>query len=389
MRASRDPAARRRGLALLLGAGVALALGAVIGARHGPSSERSPPGHRARAGRGDRQTGPAAVDRLTALQQVGQLVILRFAGTTAPPYVLRALRERRAAGAILFDDNVSSPAQLRALTGSLQAAARGRALVCVDQEGGAVRILSDVPPLAGQAAQGSPAAARSEARRAGAALRSAGIDVTLAPVADVAASPRAALAPRAFPGDAGGVARLVSAAVDGYRGTGVAATAKHFPGLGAANANTDQQPVTVAEPAARLQEELAPFRAALAAHVPLVMASHALYPALDPAHIASQSRAILTELLRGRLGFRGVTVTDSLEARAVIARSSVGVAALRSLDAGADLLLTTGRGSYLPVVRAVLAAAHRSAAVRERVRESAERVLALRRRLQFGRADGG
>lgn len=331
----------------------------------------------------------SAVDRLSAVQQVGQLVILRFAGITAPAYVLRALRERRAAGAILFRDNVSSPAQLRALTGSLQAAAGGQALICVDQEGGAVRTLSEAPPLAGQAAQSSPAAAHSEARRAGAALRAAGIDVTLAPVADVAVAPGTALAPRAFPGGPAAVTRLVSAALDGYRGTGVAATAKHFPGLGAASANTDQQPVTIAEPAARLEQGLAPFRAAVAAGVPLVMASHALYPALDPAHIASQSRAILTDLLRGRLGFGGVIVTDSLEARAVIARSSVGTAALRSLDAGADLLLTTGRGSFLPVVRTVLAAAHRSALVRGRVRESADRVLALRRRLQFGPSGAG
>jgi len=389
MRASRDPAARRRGLALLLGAGVALALGALVGARHGPSSERSRSERAPSAAPSARRRGPTPADRLTALQEVGQLVILRFAGTTAPAYVLRALRERRVAGAILFRDNVSSSAQLRALTGRLQAAAGGRALICVDQEGGAVRTLSGLPPLVGQAAQGSPAAARSEARRAGAALRAAGIDVTLAPVADVAASPGGALASRAFPGDAAGVARLVSAALDGYRGTGVAATAKHFPGLGAASANTDQQPVTVADPAARLEEGLAPFRAAVAAGVPLVMASHALYPAFDPMHVASQSRPILSELLRRRLGFRGVIVTDSLEARAVIARSSVGTAALRSLDAGADLLLTTGRGSYLPVVRTVLAAVHRSAAVRERVRESASRVLALRRRLQFGRATGG
>jgi len=389
LRISHDPSARRRGVALGLAAGLALGLGVVLGARDGASSNgKARPGAPApRAA--PRPQSAAARGGLSLLQLVGQVVILRFAGTSAPSYVLRALRERRAAGAILFRDNVGSAAQLRELTRSLQQAAGGRALICVDQEGGAVRTLPALPPLLGEPGQTSPQAARGDARRAGAALRGAGIDVTLAPVADVSAGPGAALASRAFPGDASGVARLIAAAVDGYRQTGVAATAKHFPGLGAARANTDQVAVTVSEPASRLEADLAPFRAAIAGGVPLVMASHALYPALDRARIASQSPPILTDLLRRRLGFRGVTVTDSLEARAVIARSGVGTAAVRSLDAGADLLLTTGRGSYLPVVRAVLAAARRSPATRARLQESAARVLALRRRLAFGPVGGG
>jgi beta-N-acetylhexosaminidase len=115
--------------------------------------------------------------------------------------------------------------------------------------------------------------------------------------------------------------------------------------------------------------------------VPLVMASHAVYPSLDPDAIASQSSYVLQRLLRQRLGFRGVIVTDSIEAKAVTERSGPAVAAVRSVRAGADLVLTTGPGSHLRVLRALLAEARRSPAFRRRVEESAARVLALKREL--------
>jgi beta-N-acetylhexosaminidase len=162
----------------------------------------------------------------------------------------------------------------------------------------------------------------------------------------------------------------------------VGATAKHFPGFGSADANTDARPVTIATSAAALRaRDLPPFRAAVDAGVPLVMASHALYPGLDPQRIASQSPVILDRLLRGELGFRGVIVTDSIEARAVIRRSDVGTAAVRSVAAGVDLVLMTGPGSFRLVYPRLLAEARRSAAFRARVAEAAARVLALKRRL--------
>jgi beta-N-acetylhexosaminidase len=109
------------------------------------------------------------------------------------------------------------------------------------------------------------------------------------------------------------------------------------------------------------------------------MASHALYPALDPDRIASQSRAVLTGLLRERLGFDGVVVTDSLEADAVVSRSSTPTAAARGIRAGVDLLLTTGQGSYLPVLRRLVREARADPAFRERLVASAARVRALSR----------
>jgi len=158
---------------------------------------------------------------------------------------------------------------------------------------------------------------------------------------------------------------------------GVAATAKHFPGLGRAQVNTDDASTDVP---GELDADLVPFRAAIAADVPLVMLAHAHYPAFDRSRIASQSPAIV-RLLRHRLGFAGVIVTDSIEAQAVLDRSGVGRAAVRSIAAGVDLILTTGSASWNQIHPALLRRARASPAFLDRVRRSAARVLALKRRL--------
>ena len=318
------------------------------------------------------------VDRLTLRQQVGQVTISSFAGTTRPEYIRRRLRGRETAGVILFGAaNGGDAAHWRRLTRSLQQAGHGRALVMVDQEGGDIRTVEHVGPSAGQPFQGAPADVRRVARSTGRGLRDAGVNVNLAPVADV---PRvgSVMATRSFAGDERGIAARTRASVRGMRDGGVAATAKHFPGLGAATVNTDDGPATISSP---VERDLVPFRAAIAEGVPLVMLSHASYPALDRSRIASQSRAIVTGLLRGRLGFRGVIVTDSLEAAAVLARSGIATAAERSIRAGADLILMTGSASWNAVYPRLLKVARRDPAFRERIRDAAARVLALKRQL--------
>jgi beta-N-acetylhexosaminidase len=324
---------------------------------------------------------PAAPGGLSLRRQVGQLLILSFHGRAAPGYVENILHDGAAGGAILFGENVASPYQLRGLTRALQHAGGGSLIVAVDQEGGAVRIVPFAGPAAGQPEIVAPAAARAATRAAAGALRRLGVNVNLSPVADVAAA-GSALRGRDYPGGPEQVAALVRGAVAGAAEGRVGATAKHFPGFGTADANTDARPVTIHSPAATIRvRDLPPFRDAIAAGVPLVMASHALYPALDPRLIASQSPAILQRLLRRQLGFRGVVVTDSIEARAVIRRSDVGTAAVRAIAAGADLVLMTGPGSFRLVYPRLLSEARRSAAFRSRVAEAVGRVLALKRRL--------
>jgi beta-N-acetylhexosaminidase len=257
----------------------------------------------------------------------------------------------------------------------------GRPIVAVDQEGGTVRRVPWVGPFAAQPELLRGGTVRSAATAAAKALRVAGITVTLAPVADVPSVAGAALASRAFSRDPQAASAAVRAAVRGWRAGGVASAAKHFPGLGAAPANTDDAIVTVRRSRPQLGAvDLPPFAAAIAAGVPLVMVGHARYPAFDRFRIASQSRPIIETVLREELGFRGVVVTDSMEAQASLATGTITKVSERAVRAGADLLLLTGRGSYGPVYEHLLAVARRDVAFRSRVRASAVRVLALKSR---------
>jgi beta-N-acetylhexosaminidase len=368
-------ARRRRNL--LLAALVAFVVGILIGAVSDPN-DKPEPEQPARSETAARPARQAPVDRLTLPQQVGQLIVLRFMGTTPPAYVRETLRERRAAGVILFRDNVVSPEQLRALTRRLRRAG-GRPVVAVDQEGGEVRIVPWAPPAASAPEQANAGTVGSDAEAAASSLSAAGITVTLAPVGDVTSVAGAALGGRAFSDHPDAASEAMTASVTGWREGGVAATAKHFPGLGGATVNTDDGPATIARSRAELDAiDLPPFEAAIRAGVPLVMIGHARYPALDPDRIASQSSAIVEGLLRDRLGFRGVVVTDSMEAQASVATGAITAVSERAVRAGADLLLLTGQGSYAPVYEHLLELARTSPPFRARVRESAARVLALK-----------
>ena len=377
MRLSRDPAARRRLLVLCLAAGAAVLAGVVVGAGAGQEDggEDAAP---------ERPTPKAAPDPAAGLpleRQVGQLLLMSFDGVKAPEYILRSLRRGEGSGVILFGKNAPDAASAKALTETMRRAARGGALVVTDQEGGSIRSLAFAPPPSSQGATGDPASAAASARAAARGLRDTGLSVNLAPVADVAEA-GSVLAGRAYPGDARAVGRLVEVSVREHERERVAATVKHFPGLGRAGENTDDAPVTIDVPRAELERsDLAPFRAAIAEGVPLVMSSHALYPALDRSRIASQSPVVLEDLLRRQMGFRGAVVTDSIEAEAVIARSGVAVAAERAVAAGNDLVLMTGSGSWKQIYPHLLRRARTSPAFRARVREAAGRVLALKRRL--------
>jgi beta-N-acetylhexosaminidase len=381
MRLSRDPAARRR-LALLVGAGLAaFVAGVVVGAGAGGDDQEAEPAPAEVAEQAQeqrRERALAAVDRLTLRQQVGQLIVSSFPDPAPPDYIRRRLRARETAGVILFGFNAGSEAEWRRLTRAVQRHAGGDALVMVDQEGGEIRTVSWAGPAAGQPAQGDTEAVRATARETGRQLGRAGVNVNLAPVADVPGGAAPVMGFRAFDGDPDGIAARTRASIEGMRSAGVAATAKHFPGLGRAQVNTDDASAIVA---GAVDADLIPFRAAIEAQAPLIMLSHALYPELDSNRIASQSPPVVSGLLRDRLGYEGVIVTDSIEAQAVLDRSGVGRAAERSLRAGADLILTTGSASWNQIHPWLLREARSSADFRKRVRESAARVLALKEAL--------
>jgi len=268
-----------------------------------------------------------------------------------------------------------TPAAMSATTTQLHAAgcAIGRPLlILVDQEGGFARRLTWAQPVhsAGELAHLGIGETDLEARRAATQLRAAGIDVDLAPVADTL-GPDGFLRGRSFGSDQALVGALAVTYVRALQAGHVAATAKHFPGLGAAKANTDDSVVTVWKTA------LEPFSQAVRAGAKLVMVSSASYPRLDTTGTpAVFSRPIVTTLLRQRMGFKGVVVTDALDAPAA-ARTSDAPA--RALAAGVDLLLYTGssaaHAAYLQLARD----AHESPAVRADIARALTRIRALER----------
>jgi beta-N-acetylhexosaminidase len=320
---------------------------------------------------------PARHPAAAGIPPAGEVVM----GTlSAPPTeaFLARVGEGKVGGVLLLG-RWRSPTQVTAVTAALQEAAclRGEPLlVAVDQEGGGVRRLSWAPPSVAPAAMVSAARARSEASTAAAALRRVGVDVDFAPVADAPSSAHSFLGTRAFSSSPRRAAELTTAFVGGLQRGGVAATAKHFPGLGEAPANTDDETVTIRAHAWKLRAGLVPFRAAVAAGVRLVMVSSAAYPALDPSGLpAVFSKRLLGGLLRDDLRFDGVAVTDALDAPGAARFSHP---ATRAIAAGTDLLVF---GSEIASERAyatLVADERKYPHLRARLAESAGRIRELK-----------
>ena len=350
------------GAILAVALAVALVVSAVAGRfplwlRSAPGPSSSP----AAAGAGTaspRPTGqPTPSPQLPALspqQMAGQRVIYSYGGLQPPATLLRLIRHGEVGGVIFFGPNVSSVPQLAHVIAELDQAnasplnpVRAPLLLMTDQEGGLVRRLPGAPLLSerqiGESADPAAAAA-SAGSSAGLNLRGVGINVNLAPVLDVYRQPGDFddQFQRSYSMNPAVVAELGAGFISAQQGEGVAATAKHFPGLGAAaqQQDTDLRPVTLTVPLATLRavDEL-PYRAAITAGVQLVMVSWAVYPALDPGRPAGLSPAIVGGELRQRLGFTGVTITDALEAGALRAYGTFGHRALLAAEAGMDLVL--------------------------------------------------
>jgi len=268
-----------------------------------------------------------------------------------------------------------SPAEMSATTAQLHAAgcAIGRPLlILVDQEGGFARRLTWAQPNHSEGELGHLGIGETdlEARQAATQLRHAGIDVDLAPVTDTL-GPGGFLRGRSFGSDEALVGALAVTYVRALQAGRVAATAKHFPGLGAAKQNTDDSVVTV------WKTQLEPFVQAVNAGVKLVMVSSASYPRLDTTGTpAVFSRPIITTLLRQRMGFKGVVVTDALDAPAA---AQTPDAPSRALAAGVDLLLYTGSGAAHSAYVELARDAQESAVVRANVARAVAHIRALQR----------
>ena len=322
----------------------------------------------------------------SAEKLLGQRIMVGFSGTTASPALLRAVRAGQVGSVILFADNIVSRSQTLALTGALQRAATAghnpKLLIATDQEGGEVKRLPDEPPSLSppqMVATGTSATATQQGLATGSALRDWGINMDLAPVADVPTFPGAFIwrQGRAFSFNASTVTRFATAFALGLQARGVAATAKHFPGLGSAATDTDYAREELHPSSQQLRAAPDPYGSMIVKGLDAVMVSVAGYPAYDHTGTAAAlSRPIIGGVLRGRLKFRGVAITDSLGTTTGHDERTAGVLAAQ---AGADILLFTDSApGELAALRSALRTGHIPQAD---AAASYERILALKHKL--------
>lgn len=313
---------------------------------------------------------------------VGRLLMVDIPGQTLDAATAAFLREHRIRAVCLFRKNLGTEAQIRQLSADLREVMGAHALIAMDQEGGSVVRALSLPQAPGAMALG---AVNDEAlcEQVGAAiargLRHLGINWNFAPVLDVNNNPaNPVIAERSFGSDPHAVARLAGAWMRGAAREGVACCAKHFPGHGDTHTDSHHALPTVDKPLAALEAlELVPF-AQLGEQAASLMTAHIVYPQIDPEHPATLSRAFLTGLLRERMGYRGVVITDALMMKAVHDRYGHARGAVLSLAAGADMPLAQGsRAEQLAALQAVQAALDDGTLDAAALQRSADRLDAL------------
>lgn len=347
------------------------------------------------------------LDSMSLEQKVGQLFVTYVYGdsatTTNPAYTsqnqalygvdngAQVVQRYHLGGIIYFTwtGNLADPTQIATLSNGLQQAATGGdgipLLISTDQEGGNVtRIGAPLAVSPGNMALGatfSPVDSYAMSQATGEQLKALGIVADDAPVVDTNTNPaNTADGARSFGDRAGHVAAMSAASVAGYQSAGIAATAKHFPGLGSTSINTDNGIAVTDETRQQFaQNDLPPFRAAISAGTDLIMAAHIVAPSLDPSGApASLSEPIVSGLLRGRLHYDGVVITDALNA-AALDNVPPPERAVRALEAGEDQLLMPT--NLAEAESAVLAAVGSGRISEARIDQSVTRILRLKMRL--------
>ena len=399
---------RRGALSLVAGASLAGASLAAASSLAGLSS-CAPSGAGEGAQDGVQEADPVgrAIASLSLEQRVCQLFVVRpedivDVGTVvaAGEATREALRRRPVGGICYFGRNLEDPDQVRRMLANVESFSEEAVglpiLRAVDEEGGTVaRVASNpafgvanVGDMRSVGAGGDADAAGAAAETVAAYLADLGFNLDFAPVADVAPA-GSVMGRRSFGDDPDLVASMVAAQVRGFAGRGVGCCAKHFPGIGYASGDSEVEPIsldgTVDDLAAR---ELVPFAAAVAAGVPMVMVGHLSCAGVTGTdEPASLSSAVVGDLLRGRLGFSGVAITDSLGMGAVTARRTPAEAAVAALEAGQDLILMPA--DFESALQGVLDAVSSGRIDEGRIEDSLRRVVALKLALaQPGGASG-
>ena len=331
--------------------------------------------------------------RMSLAERVGQLFMVYASAATVDPSAVTAVTDYHVGSLYLGGPTNLSVQQTAAITAALQRQAGTGAplFMAADQEGGEVQRFtgpgfSAIPTALVQGTM-APGALRAQATEWGRELAAAGVNLDLAPVFDTVPAAAAGRNPpiggfdREFGYDPATVAAHGVAVAQGLATSEVAASAKHFPGLGRVTANTDTSSGVVDPVTTRQDAYLVPFAAAIHAGTPFVMMSTAIYARIDPGNPAAFSPTIVQGMLRDDLGFRGVIISDDLGAARQVASVPVADRALRFLAAGGDLVLTVDPSQTATMVGAVLSRAQADARFRARVDASALRVLLAKQRL--------
>lgn len=304
---------------------------------------------------------PAAAAPLNARQLAGRLIMVRIAGTELDAATRAFLQDNGVRGACLFRNNMRDAAQLARLNGDLRSVMGERALIALDQEGGAVVRSTWVPAPPSAMALGAvddTALAQRTGAAVARAVKALGFNWNFAPVLDLNNNPHnPVIAERSFGADPQRATALALAWMAGSDGEGVACCVKHFPGHGDTSVDSHRDLPTVDKPLAELERfEFAPFRQA-APLAPAMMTAHIVYPTLDPEFPATMSRRILTDLLRQQWGYQGVIITDAMDMHAIAHRYGAGQAAVNALVAGADMVMALGPPEVQEATIAAIAAA--------------------------------
>ena len=315
-------------------------------------------------------------------EKIGQLIVVGLPGKKVTEGDRRLIEEVRPGGFILFERNAKAPAQLRDLCQHLRALVRPqKPFILIDHEGGRVSRLSKpfthFPSQASLGKAGDTALTEASFFASALELSAIGINMHLSPVLDVWTNPKnRVIGDRAFGRDPHAAAELGTAAVRGILEAGLLPVGKHFPGHGGTTGDSHVElPRSRVARRTILSRELIPFRAALKAGLPALMTAHVVFPALDPGRPASLSKKIVTGLLRKKMGFRGLVLTDDLQMGAIAQHHSLPEASLLALEAGADLLLIChGKKGPREVAKKLRAAFQEGRLPMSRLEESLARI---------------
>lgn len=333
-----------------------------------------------------------ALHHLTLSDRVGQLIISPINWVRLDARSAQILRRLRPGGLIIFSENYRAQAQLKQLIAASQGVIRRdashipNAIVAIDQEGGSVKRIKDLPPTLSAPQLGQINRVRVSMRQGvqtGHSLRRLGINMNLAPVADLSGRALGAMKERSFGSRPEVVAKHVTAFMMGLQNEGVAASVKHYPGLGSASVNSDVGRVVINRSLSQMQRDFKPFQAAIDAGVDSVMVSHAVYSAFDRGRPASAS-PVIYRMLRKQHNFHGVVITDSLHAAGYrkLVSGGVGRGCVQAIRAGADVALLTGSLKDALVCRQQLILSVKNGQLSdERINESVLRVLRLKIKL--------